>query len=354
MSATVEVSETTRAGSNDPHFFVDNIVAEPRFTISHTKKLEDLIPLCELVKTDDESGSTSYLQLKTHHLFVELRNGSVASIDVVLDKPRLVVVLKRAPDGEVVRTRELDEYFLGEVPYQGRLVKMKAVPSPDRDLFGNIPKNVLRGEASFEKRLFEEVRQYLMDIWVAAKPVDYTIVASIIMASYVRELYPAAPFLFLVGQHGWGKSTFMELLNRLCFLTVSATDISVPSLGDIDNIYHPFILQDECQQLNNTRDTDNSVKVAVYNNRYKAGGKRIKLSDASPGHARKVVVQNLYGFTYIHSACSKNFDESAIHHIRWKRRLKMRSHKHQRRVVAKNKFNRRIFCSINHIGECNR
>jgi len=89
------------------------------------------------------------------------------------------------------------------------------------------------------------------------------------------------------------------ILEALGFLAIDLASITGPAIAYIDEFYHPFLLHDECQSLNNYPNPNVAEKVAILNSRYKHRAKRVKMRDATGHEPRTVEVQRLYGPTAI-------------------------------------------------------
>ena len=246
-------------------------------------------------------------------VFLNLKiNGQLCSVCTVKDldgKKRLCFISNE----QEVSIRDSIEFESYPLRYQDlkrqnlmpqQTTKLLIVPaSPgEMKLFSFLPEGIgveYDQPAQEDADLYTTIRNFLSDRWGVYKDVFLDLVVCDIIASWVREIFPAAPIETATGKHGTGKTLLIQNFETLGFLAIDLASITGPSIAFIDDLYHPFLLHDECQVLNNSKAPDVGEKVAILNSRYKHRAKRVKMSDATPTRPRGIETQRLYGFSVL-------------------------------------------------------
>jgi len=129
------------------------------------------------------------------------------------------------------------------------------------------PYQYFEGPIPDRERLFRRIRAEL-EKYIDVEPIWLDVLAACILLSYQQEKLVTVPYLYFYGDNESGKSTVLQLLNKLCYrpmygVTVPAADI-YGYLEDLNSI--GCILEDELQGID--RDTD---KIKIYKAGYKEG-----------------------------------------------------------------------------------
>ncbi len=283
--------------SKQPHLFQD---------------AEELGERLEAITSKDDAGArVDFYLFKC--LFANLKiHGRLYSFCTIKDldgRKKLAVFSDRDPPA-IEATRTIEEFPLrwqdlkkkNIRPGDNETAQLIIVPASHKEskLFSFLPEGIGEKETDGpgeDRDLYLTTKEFISARWGVLKDGFVDIVACYDLVSWLRELFPAAPVLAATGKVGTGKSLLMMILETLGFLAVDLASITGPAIGYVDEFYHPFLVHDECQTLNNFRSPDVAEKVAIINSRYKHRSKRVKMSEATATEPRTVEVQRLYGFT---------------------------------------------------------
>jgi len=166
----------------------------------------------------------------------------------------------------------------------GEETSLLLVPASHKEtkLFTFLPEGIgVKFENAIEedRDLYASYKQFIVGRWGVLRDVFHDLVSCYTLASWVRELFPSVAFLAATGKTGTGKSVLIMILEALGFLAIDLASITGPAIAYVDEFYHPFLLHDECQSLNNFRNPDVAEKVAILNSRYKHRAKRVKMTE---------------------------------------------------------------------------
>ncbi len=94
------------------------------------------------------------------------------------------------------------------------------------------------------------------------------VLAACNLASYRMEDFTSIGYPYFLGPINSGKTTALEAEAQLCYRGIMSTSMSVPSLYRLVDHYHPTILQDESQIMN---DKEKGEQRAIINAGYRRG-----------------------------------------------------------------------------------
>jgi hypothetical protein len=267
---------------------------------------EDLDDRVDAIKNDE--GLQFYL---FRCLFVNLKlKGELLSIITSrdLDGRKQLIVLSNKREPAIVPNFELEDFPLRfqEVDKAAKLqndktTKLFIVPASHKEikLFSCLPESLAMKYAEPEAEdheLYLTVREFCSERWGVMRDIYLDIVTCYALVSWVREVPPSAGVLVSCGKAGTGKSILIQILEEVGFLAVDLASITGPAIGFVDEVYHPFLLHDECQNLNSAQNPDIAEKIALINSRYKHKAKRVKMGEPARNKARMLEVQRLFGF----------------------------------------------------------
>ena len=109
----------------------------------------------------------------------------------------------------------------------------------------SLPDGVLPCGKSFE--LMTEIASTISK-FVKLRPDRYGVVAGIVMASWFPDCFEAAPYLWVVGPLGSGKTKLLKLLWALCRRGLIAGDLRSGSVCKLVDTWDPTLIIDEFEQ----------------------------------------------------------------------------------------------------------
>ena len=99
--------------------------------------------------------------------------------------------------------------------------------------------------------------------FVILRPDQLRIVAAFVLASWFPDCFEAAPYLFIVGPLGSGKTKLLKLLRCLCRRGLIVGDIRSGSLYKLIDDWNPTLIIDELDLGNSGESADCSVYFAL-------------------------------------------------------------------------------------------
>jgi hypothetical protein len=117
----------------------------------------------------------------------------------------------------------------------------------------SLPDGVLPCGKSFE--LLHEIASTIMR-FVTFRPDRYGIVASVVMASWFPDCFESAPYLWVVGPLGSGKTKLLKLLWALCRRGLIAGDLRSGSVYKLVDAWDPTLIIDEFEQGNSAANVE--------------------------------------------------------------------------------------------------
>jgi hypothetical protein len=112
-----------------------------------------------------------------------------------------------------------------------------------RDFFAN---------PSAPENLLEDTVEALKTYVDLSDEVDYYLIATWSIGTYLYPLFPAYPFLLFFGTKYSGKSRTLECLNHICFNAKKMKSITVAAMGDIVESMRATILLDQAEKISKT------------------------------------------------------------------------------------------------------
>lgn len=98
--------------------------------------------------------------------------------------------------------------------------------------------------------LWRAIRAFIHEHLFLPEDALYDVVTAWVMATWTPEIWNAVPYLFFYGPPATGKTRGEEVLHRLCYRGVLASNISSAALFRLCDKYHPTLLLDETEIYN--------------------------------------------------------------------------------------------------------
>jgi hypothetical protein len=117
----------------------------------------------------------------------------------------------------------------------------------------SLPDGVLPCGNSYE--LLDEIAATISK-FVKLRPDQYGIVAVFVMASWFPDCFEAAPYLWVVGPLGSGKTKLLKLLRALCRRGLIAGDLWSGSVYKLVDTWDPTLIIDEFEQGNSVANVE--------------------------------------------------------------------------------------------------
>jgi hypothetical protein len=127
------------------------------------------------------------------------------------------------------------------------------------------------------KEMIEKIVNTLKRYGELDKEIDFYLVASYILATYLFPIFPQFPFLHFKGVKGCGKSQWLALLEQLCFNGMK-TKPSLAVFCDVSNSLRGTWLIDQAQYLKNP---SNEELLNLLTDSYKRTGGRRRIMRAN-------------------------------------------------------------------------
>lgn len=177
------------------------------------------------------------------------------------------------PDGkslDIRKSREIDFAHFGDgtlidlvqagfreltfaVFQQGAACKQKELRREDIDFVPPSLESGLMQAVRFPKavganhtarELLAEIENVL-DAYYDCDPADRKLLAHFAIYSWVADLFPIAPYIWILGPWGYGKTTLLQIMSAVCRRSLLAGDVSLASLYRVTTELHPTLLLDE-------------------------------------------------------------------------------------------------------------
>lgn len=95
--------------------------------------------------------------------------------------------------------------------------------------------------------LWKEIREFIHEHLFLPENALYDVLTSWIMASWTPELWNTAPYIFFYGPVSSGKTRGLEVLHRLSYRGLLASNISPAALFRVCDLWHPTMFLDETE-----------------------------------------------------------------------------------------------------------
>ena len=133
---------------------------------------------------------------------------------------------------------------------------------------------------SSSHELWNEVRQYIYEHLFLPNKELYDVLTGWILATWIQELWTVVPYLFFYGPVASGKTRGLEVLQRLCYRGILASNISTAALFRASEEWHPTLLLDETEIYN--KDTKREI-IGLLNSGYRRGQYAIRVKQTQQG-----------------------------------------------------------------------
>ncbi len=159
-------------------------------------------------------------------------------------------------------------------------------------------KRWLAGEAAPEpvdvfKRVCQRIAHFL-DVPAPEAPGITATLACWVILTYAYCAWPAVPYLYVGGPLGSGKSRVFEILARLVFRPLVASNMTAASLFRTLHTSGGALLLDEAERLRKTNDPDVKETLSMLLAGYKRGGCAVRLEFVGDSEFRSVTF-DVYG-----------------------------------------------------------
>ena len=114
------------------------------------------------------------------------------------------------------------------------------------------------------------------------------------LATYCASAFPAVPLLHVTGPLNSGKTRAFDLLGRMAFRPLAASNLTAPALFRTLHARGGTLLLDEAERLNNPRDPAAGELLSMLLAGYKRGGRAIRLEPV--GDSFRPVAFEVFGF----------------------------------------------------------
>jgi hypothetical protein len=131
-----------------------------------------------------------------------------------------------------------------------------------------------------DEKLFNDIRQYLVDHLDVSNELFYDVYAAFVLVSWRPEDFKVLPYLFFLGPLSSGKTRALECLQRLCFRAILAASMSAASLFRALEAWHPTLFLDESEVYNRKEMVE---VLALLNSGYRRGQYAIRIEKISDG-----------------------------------------------------------------------
>jgi hypothetical protein len=129
---------------------------------------------------------------------------------------------------------------------------------------------------------------YFVDLPQALAPGIVATLVSWTVLTYIYPVFGAVPYLYVGGPLGSGKSRVFEVLARLVFRPLGASNMTAASLFRTLHSQGGCLLLDEAERLRNTKDPDVGETLSMLLAGYKRGGCALRLEPLGDSGFRTV------------------------------------------------------------------
>jgi hypothetical protein len=119
---------------------------------------------------------------------------------------------------------------------------------------------------------------------------DRKLLAHFALYSWVADLLPVAPYIWVTGPHSYGKTTLLQIMSAMCRRSILAGDVSVASLYRVTTEYHPTLIIDEFE---NGKDSLNRQLLRLLRAGSTMGQKVLRGSTAYDVFGPKIIASHL-------------------------------------------------------------
>jgi len=133
---------------------------------------------------------------------------------------------------------------------------------------------------SSSHELWTEVRSFIYDHLFLPSAELYDVLTAWSLSTWVRELWSVVPYVFFYGPVASGKTRGLEVLHRLCYRGILASNISSAALFRASEEWHPTLLLDETEIY--SKDTKTEV-IGLLNSGYRRGQYAIRVKQTQQG-----------------------------------------------------------------------
>jgi energy-coupling factor transporter ATP-binding protein EcfA2 len=212
---------------------------------NYSVRLSNGRPLPLKVITRLKSAANRALSLPDHHEvvtreadFARFPDGTVADLVGDSSEGLTFVVLR---DGKPTLHRTLQDGVVTLVPPKIHKSIFQAVCFPRSVQLGCTPSGLLT-------EIDESLEKY-----IDVDRCDRRLVGFFVLSSWFNDLCHVAPYLWIVGPYGCGKTTLVRILSALCRRSVSVADISPAGLYALSDCLHCTLLLDDFEYTNDSR-----------------------------------------------------------------------------------------------------
>jgi len=128
--------------------------------------------------------------------------------------------------------------------------------------------------------LFNDIRKFIYDHLFLPNNELYDVLTAWVLATWVRELWSVVPYIFFYGPIASGKTRGLEVLHRICYRGILASNISSAALFRASEEWHPTLLLDETEIY--SKDTKTEV-IGLLNSGYRRGQYAIRVKQTQQG-----------------------------------------------------------------------
>jgi len=133
---------------------------------------------------------------------------------------------------------------------------------------------------SSSHELFNDIRKFIYDHLFLPNAELYDVLTAWVLATWIRELWSVVPYIFFYGPIASGKTRGLEVLHRLCFRGILASNISSAALFRASEEWHPTLLLDETEIY--SKETKTEV-IGLLNSGYRRGQHAIRVKQTQQG-----------------------------------------------------------------------
>lgn len=128
--------------------------------------------------------------------------------------------------------------------------------------------------------LWRDVRQFIHDHLFLPNEELYDVLVAWVLASWIREVWVTVPYLFFYGPVASGKTRGLEVLQRLCYRGLLASNISVAALFRSCEQWHPTLFMDETEIYGNEKKAE---IIGLLNSGYRKGQLTVRARPTKEG-----------------------------------------------------------------------
>jgi len=139
--------------------------------------------------------------------------------------------------------------------------------------------------------LFNDIRKFIYDHLFLPNPELYDVLTAWVIATWIQELWSVVPYIFFYGPIASGKTRGLEVLHRIGYRGILASNISSAALFRASEEWHPTMLLDETEIYN--KDTKRAV-IGLLNSGYRRGQYAIRVKQTQQGS--ELVHFDVFGF----------------------------------------------------------